>query len=408
MSKENGIYATSDGIFSGNELESDTAVVDLPAKAYPIGYLNKGEEIHADARNVAEIYVEVDGTKLSAYNGDGSSKLEKVIERKLRRASPSEITFCFWGYTDSFPISKEEMRILVELSEEYSDVVTPPIQEGLLRAVLYDDSEPEINYDDEEIDVGTSIDLFHLYKVGVERFLEASEDSDKVVMAPIPFLQDNYLDLIELISTYEEYSTNIEMLCFNFFYRKLTSEENEKLLKDLVGYLRLKDMFDSTLKYGINIRYSYAADDGFRSAEDLVLAALGFDVIGENHWRLPNSGYDNYEELFRIFDDTKMLYREFVRTDRELSNYWPDDTNFTLDQVRKAKSDDEIRRLRRLVNAERVELALSNLRELVESESTYKFTDHEGVQDHLLSTMRSVAEVYNDPLSQTTFKEFGS
>lgn len=402
---------TNGGLFVEGEISSPTAHAPTPGKAMPTGRLERGEEFKTGTQNICEIYQEVDSASLAAYRSDDESIIEREMEDKLPAPGSSEIVFCFWSYTDSFPISRQDMKTIVELSERYSDVITPPLQHPLLRAILYEKEQKKVDISegDSEIAEADRHDFWDLYMIGIKRFLETAEGAAKAIMGMMPFNKDREDEMVSLLEMYDGHGTEINMLCFNLHRRKPTNSANNGLLQRIIGNMKRLDMFSTTLKYAINIRHYYRQTDSIKSAEDLALAGMGFDVIGENHWRPQSDFSKDWEMKIRIFDTDIMAYREARPIASELEKIWPDDdaTSFSIDSFLNAESDDELRRLQKLINAEQLELALSELREKIELDETEEFIQSNlGTEEFLSEGLQAMAENYEDPRVQSSLGKF--
>lgn len=396
---------TDGGLFVLNSIQNGRSTAYTPSKSIPVGLLESHESVLSQTKNVIETVQEVNSVKLHAAAGESKSLIDQGMEDKLSHLDGDEIKFCFWIYTDTFPISELDARMIVKLSEEYSDVITPPLQHGLLRAILYENEEALVNTSDEEVEDPANPDLLRLYRIGVERFLEAASDSNKMSMAPIPFLVDNIEFMTDLITDYESYQSGLNALCFNFLRKKPTSPPNRDALGELVGHMRRLGYFNPTLKYAINIRHSYPEEGNVRSAEDLALACMGFDIVGENHWRPPNYSGD-FEVNFRGFERDALIYREVPNPKNQLRQFWPEKTAMDVNDVLNAQRDRELRRLEKLFNAEQIELTMSELREDIELGKTRDFVNsHPGTRS-MRDTFTVIANTYDDPSVQSSVGDF--
>jgi len=135
---------------------------------------------------------------------------------------------------------------------------------------------------------------------------------------------------------------------------------------------------------------------------------MGFDVIGENHWRPQSDHSGDWEMKFRLFDNEIMAYREVTDLASDLSDLWPDNdqTGLDVDSVLNASSDGEKRRLEKLVNAEGIELALEALRWEIHAGDTRNFVySHRGLRA-LQNSFSAIAREYLNPTAQASFEDY--
>lgn len=394
-----GDAVTDGGLFASNTLLKGGDVVDFtPIKSQPAWRLQKedGESIDPNARGVVEIVAEVDEDSLIAFNSSTQSRLEQRIEERVEKADPGELVICFWKYEGSSPISKVNAQRLVRLSEEYSDYVMPPLQDKLLYAHRYDRVDADVNQADDEVHRIQNHDRLRLYRIGVERYLEAAEATDQLIGAPVPFLRDDAEWVQDRLWDYSE--MEIDLLCYNMMRRKPTSDANREFIEKLTGYLRRIGYFDPTLKYAVNVCHSYRNEKGERSAEDIALAGMGFDIIGENYWAPPREDGIDYQRLCRVFSGEDLIYHETIQSRDELAKVWPSDrTQWDFGTFLNAHLTEELIRQERLLNSEQVELTLRELRSSIESEEAYEFLQSYDGYELIGESMREIADEYADP-----------
>lgn len=403
----NGDAVTEGGLFASNTLLKGGDLVGFtPTKSQPVGRLQGEESIDSDARGVVEIVAEVDEDSLIAFDSPTQSRLEGRIEDRVSKADPGELVICFWEYEGSSPISKVNAQRLVRLSEKYSDYIMPPLQDKLLFAYQYDRVDADVNQSDERVHRTQNYDRLRLYRIGVERFLEAVEGADQLYGAPVPFLRNDVEWVKDRLCDYSE--MEIDLLCYNMMHRKPTSDDNRDPLEKLTGYLRRIGYFDPTLKYAVNVCHSYREDEGKRSAEDVALAGMGFDIIGENYWTPPRDFGTDYQRLCRVFSGEELAYQETTQARDELAMVWPSDrTKWDFGSFLNAHLTDELIRQERLLNSEQVELTLRELRSRIKRGDAYEFLQSYDGYELIGKSMREIAEEYEDPTpEQTDFEDF--
>jgi len=398
---------TDGGLFASNTLLKKGDVVSYtPIKSQPVWKLQDEESIDPDARGLVEIVAEVDEDSLIAFDSSTQSRLERRMEERVSKAHPDELVVCFWKYDGSFPISKVDAQRLVRLSERYSDYILPPLQDKLLYAYLSERVEAGVDPSDERVYSTQNFDRLRLYRIGVERFLEAAESTDQLVGAPVPFLRNNVDWVKDRLSDYSE--MEIDLLCYNMMHRKPTSSDNHEIIEEITGHLRRTGYFDPTLKYCVNIRHSYRVQEGQRSAEDVALAGMGFDIIGENYWSPPREEGVDYQRLCRVFSGEDLAYLETPQARDELANVWPSGrTQWDFGTFLNAHLTDELIRQERLLNSEQVELTLRELRTSIERGEVYEFLQSYDGYKLIGEQMQEIANEYENPTpEQTEFEDF--
>jgi len=403
-----GNAVTDGGLFASNTLLKEGTMVDLtPVKSQPVWRLEGEEAIDPDARGVVEIVAEVDEDSLIAFDSSTESRLERRMDERVSEADPEELVVCFWKYQGSSPISKTDAQRLVRLSEEYSDYIMPPLQDNLLYAYRYDRVDADVNQSDKKVHRVQNYDRLRLHRIGVERFLEAAEDSGQLVGAPVPFLPNDIGWVKDRLVDYSE--LEIDLLCYNMMHRKPTAEANHETIEELTGHLRRIDYFDPTLKYAVNVRHSYRDEEGERSAEDIALAGMGFDIIGENYWTPPRDDGVDYQRLCRVFSAEDLIYRETPQSRDQLAKVWPSErTKWEFGTFLNAHLTNELTRQERLVNSEQVELTLQELRSRVDRGEAYEFLQSYDGYELINEPMQDIAEEYKDPTpEQSGLEDFG-
>lgn len=234
------------------------------------------------------------------------------------------------------------------------------------------------------------------------------------ILAPVPVLSRNGARqrvrdmefMTDLLQDYQDYIVDINMLCFNMLRQKPTAPSNLDVLRYLVGHMRRTGFFDVTLKYAVNVQHSWKEDGTLRTAEDLALAGMGFDFIGENHWRPQSDHSGDWEVNFRLFDTDDLVYREIPDVERDLRAQWPTRTQVDANDVMNADLDRELWRVQRIFNAEQVELALSDLRDAIGDGDTREFIQsHKGTK-LLEDSFNVIAQEYDDPSTQASFNDY--
>lgn len=408
MSEDDHNVSTNGGLFVQNTINTSSGTVFTPTKAIPVDKLQGEEAIVERAQNVAERYKELHSGHLEMFERNGDLRF---LERQHSKTDPYDLVIYFFAYTDAFPLSKEEIHAFVELSKKYSDIITPPIQVPLLEMILYPEEgeQPEIDSEDEAVENSSDPDYFQLYQTGVERYLEVVEGSGEAISAPVPLLNDHYQEVVDLLSTIIEHSADIDMWTYNMIRRKPTAPKHRDYIQAIHNYLRRHGVFSPTLKYAINVRHSYATDeDDIRSAEDLALTGYGFDIIGENHWSPPKSGSFQPEPEARLFDQELGAYHAVPPVQRYVNEIWPEleGSSFDPTSILHAANDNDLGRIQKPINAERLEILLSDLRSGIADGDTKEFIEkYEGMSRFLENSLNAMAENWDQPDSQSTLDE---
>jgi len=239
-----------------------------------------------------------------------------------------------------------EAQEYVRAIDEVSNIITCPLQFPLLHALA--DGE----------DVGQIDDPYHNFKHTKENFLEEVEalGSQKPVMATLSFMSDGRLT--QTIQLYDDF--DVGMIGVDF-YRENPTTISDGPLGDIIGRLTALDMFDGVPLFAYNMNKSpFRTNSEIRRAENVAPVGMAFDILGGNYLGLefPPSGD---QQNFTVFDPDVAGYRRVPVSD--VVEEWPVpiQSNISPEQVESLQVD-TANNLVSLINAEQIQMSLSNLR----------------------------------------------
>lgn len=374
----------SRGLFPRREITTKLKTVQTPAKALPVKHAIDDRGFSHAARGVAEIYQEVDAGKLRELGEDETPGWLNTLSRKVGKASEDDLVCVFLAFKETRAITPLEARQLVQVVATFSDVLTVPLQPRLVREMLRDEEDREFETP------------FQAYRTGIERVLmEAAEsESEKPVMGTLP--PTGFSRTERLLRLYDDH--DVEAFCLNFAGRRVTAARQVTRLRPLIEHIGQRRLHEDVILYGINIDATGPKGAlGFRPAMNFAPAGMGFDIIGEDHTGLSVSpevmgGEDDPmmdEDFVRLFDREAIALVE-VPLD-ELEEFWPEETGISPDEYR-AGSTGVRRRIRKLVNAEQLALALRDLREAIDAdEDVFEYLrDRVGVTPEMRETFQEM------------------
>lgn len=366
-------------------VEIGEKVLETPTKAIPAGKLYEEDQILEEARGVNEFYKQVSSADLYQSPNDGTLHFNG-LDRQLDWSLPGEVNFTFLEYTDSEQISKIDAYQMVGVLGYASDYFTVPLQPKILS---------QIDKDGELDDT-----WYHRLYNGTELFLRACHESSihKPIMGGIPPLDLPHLG--DLINLYEQY----DVFAFYFDFDWNLPSAPSKV--DRVAYFQKRIAnqrhHDDVLLYALNARSgTFNGEIGYRPAADFAPALMGFDVIGENHSgpSLDPEGAENVErrEDFRILKEEIIGYIDSPVDN--LQKHFPNVTNVNVEDVlKKGDSYSAKRRFEKFLNAEQMELILSELRQKLEAGNSRDFLEEKSLNPRTLNAGKEVRKEFNEGL----------
>jgi len=366
-------------------IETGDKVLETPTKAIPAGKLYEDDQILEEARGINEFYKQVSSADLFQSPNTGALHF-KGLDRQLDWSLPDEADFTFLEYTDSEQISKIDAYQMVGILSYASDYFTVPLQPEILSNI------------DEDGDLDDM--WYHRLYNGTELFLQACHENsvDKPIMGGIPPLDLPHLE--DLISLYEQY----DVFSFYFDFDWNLPSTPDKVARVAYFQRRIGNQrhHNDVLLYALNARSgTFNGEIGYRPAADFAPALMGFDIIGENHSgpSLDPEGAENVErrEDFRIFKDEIMGYIESPVDN--LEKHFPKVTNVNVEDVIKNKDSYQAkRRFEKFLNAEQMELILSELRKKLEAGNSRDFLKEKNLNPRILNAGNEVREEFDEGL----------
>lgn len=363
----------------------------LPTKSKPIDKLTGEDQIYETERTVAEVFKQVTTTNLEEWkeyqasiSNDNASKIEPPafiaqLKAKLRYRRDDEVVFTFLVITDTHDVSDSDARALAQIVNQHSDVFTPPIQQGLLSAI---NGESEI-----------AGDPFTIYRDGLNSYYEAATDinQSKPLMGTLPLLPHGKLHQLAVMYGQD---FPIEILGVNLEGTKMTKEENQKELRQLIGMLRSLGLYDGFLMYAINpSRCHYRHNQTIREAGDFPLAPMGFDIIGDNHLGLEYAP-EGERENFNIFDSNPAGYQPVSADSPE--DDWPVTIDSNIPSSRLAESrETRASELAGLISNEQMEFLFADFRSAIDDGNEMVFLrNKEGISEDMMVLFGKTAVAY--------------
>lgn len=378
-----------EALFSRGTITFQDSKYPTPLKAYPAGKLTDTEQSPLqETRRVAEIYCRIDRTDLQKaetyldYEGSTGAPdfIEEDIEEPIREIGDDELVFVFFEIKETHELGPEDIRRYIKLSTKYSDFVVMPHQAGLIRHML--NSKGRGGPGDEEL----PDNLYNAYYNGVTEFLEQSEAVEEPVMGILPLFKLSH-QRNEHLQDFAAY--NVEAVGVDF---RQKSPKNVGQLKYIIDGIRDRGLIEDTILYALNPRYvSKKTDGGYWIAEDFLLGAQSFDIIGETNFGF--GGSSGAIESIRVFDRDVGAY-----DDVPLSELWKICGDSGISDLVIERDPDEAVNNKRLLCCEQIELEFENLRDAIDDDDEDAFEylrGKEGVNKDALDRLRNLGNFYS-------------
>lgn len=378
------------------QLRISGKTIDTPARARPARKTRSGEQPMEESRGVVELHRTIDTERLTRARRGNLEVITDELKRGYRKAHDDEVVCSFFTYEDEQTMAQGEIELMVNVLEEFSDVLPVPMMPGLVR-IMEDDEEP-------------TDPAFHTYKENVDQFVRIARTlaPDKPVMGVIPPLGSEFT--YELMDLYAEY--NVRAYYVNFKRRRITAETQIGVVKPMMQYIARRDIADNVLFYAINLHPGDEDETlGLTPALDMSSVGMGFDIIGENHVgiRAPPEAFEGEDDTvtFTFFDRDSYARREVLLA--ELPQHFPSESGFDPEHIvqRSAESDNHRRRLEKLVSAEQMALATQELHPQIPAGSAF---DHlmgkPGVTPEIARALQDVRDGFEDGQSQSSLSDF--
>jgi hypothetical protein len=380
----------SDFLVTIKQVDQDPHELETPFRPIPMKLLDSGEEIHEDARGIAEIHIELSSSDFELLAAGKYSILDN-LSSQLNTIGEDVLTVAVVEYTGRRLLGTTEIEALVRTVSEEFDIIS-----SLLMSEQLDKSNLDVNPE--------SYDRF---VENQERFLGAvdSVEAETPVLGVTPVISRHRIK--ELLEIYIE--RGVEGICVDFLGKKPTAKNRAKYeLAPLMEELGSHQLYRTSIMYALNAyRGNNRSDSDSSPAEDFYAFGLGFDFIGGQYYR-PSPTYvpADYEPKFRVFHE-ESYEQEYVSLD-VLSNKLPEQTALETDHIMHlAGGDDNRGRIQTLLEFEQMNLAFNELRTQIQDGCTAEFiTEKDGTTENVRSAMETVRTAYDEGASEPSLASF--
>lgn len=387
---------SNDALFPRRHITIGEKEFETPTKAIPVRKTrdHQGEELAEASRGVCELHRGVSTEKLRSARHGNMRAITGELQTGYRKAKGNEVVFTFLSWKEGQTFGEAGAQVFVDVIETFSDILTVPLMPELVEAVEED---------------RLSDTAYQEYRQNVSQFLETAriKHPEAPIMGVIPALGWEFTD--DLMRLYEKY--NVRAFCMNLNRTRITAGTKVEIVKPMMRHIARRDIADNVLFYGINLHPGDYDDSlGLRPAADMASFGMGFDIVGENHVSpsIPEEAFEDDETVtFKLFDREEFAYKEVLLA--ELPQHFPEKTRFDVDEVvqRAARSDNQRRRLEKLVNAEQMALAAKELQVQIPSGITFKqLAKKRGVTPKIARAFQSVRDGFDDGQSQSSLSDF--
>ncbi|QIO25020.1 hypothetical protein [Haloarcula sp. JP-L23] len=392
---------SENGLFPRRRLRIGDKIVDTPAKAIPVSKRRDDDpELSDDSRGTNEIYRTVDAQKLRAEREGDSEAIRTSLQRSVNKANDDELNVVFLAFEETRALQQVEAEFIVDLLTTYSDLLVAPLQYKLARAVESDDEDETVPYRE--------------YRNGVKTFIETVQklESEMPIMGTIsPRL--SWANMQDLMGVYERHE--VYAYCLNMDRLKATSQQQVSVIQPMMRSIARRGIEEEVLFYGINM-HSGNSDEklGLKPASDMAALGLGLDIVGECHIppRMPEEVYDDLGQddetvTFELFDEDAYGRREVLLA--ELPQELPECSAFDAEYLVRqgSQSEQTRRRLEKLVNAELMGQAATNLQSEIKSGTAFRsVTSKRGVDRRTATAYQAVRDDFGDGHGQSGLGDF--
>jgi hypothetical protein len=353
---------SEEGLFPRRELKTSGKTVQTPAKALPVTKATGDDEFADGAQGIAEVYQTVDAGKLRDMRKRDNPSWINTLASKVKKAGENDLVFVHLAFKETRAIEALEAEQLMNVIDTFSDVLTVPLQPRLVKQMLKDEAEQDLDAP------------FQEYLASIERILMECEErfSEKPVMGTLP--PTGWSRTGKLLRQYHDFG--VEAFCLNFNGRKVTAARQVSMLGRIAEHIGARRLQEDVVLYGINIDATGPKGAlGFRPAMNFAPSGVGFDIIGENHIGLQvdpsemeggEEAPQMDEDFVRLFDREAITFAEVLID--EIDSVWPAESGLDADDLQGVSSGIRSRR-RKLFNAEQLSLALQDLRDELDAGS---------------------------------------
>ncbi|MFC7141808.1 hypothetical protein ACFQMA_18475 [Halosimplex aquaticum] len=374
--------STDGGLFSTGGLEWGPYEIDTPVKAVPVEKLTSGDTVDQDVRKIAQVCVELGPADLEAYRSGNQPQALDTLEDKLTHTLEDEVQVVIFEYTDGHEIGQHDMDTLVELQDQYADIITSPCQPELAEPLM-----PVIDDGRNGMDRSP----FRAFRASVEHFKESLTrvDIEKPIMGVLPPLAAGHQR--QILTLYEDIGA--EFLAVDFRGLKPTTDRVYDWLQEFIADLAVRGELSSRVLYALNYRrYFPRRNASVHPSEGIALVGSGFDILGETHVSRAFPQGDYQMTNVKAFDPSTLGFRN-VSLDN-LQDEWPQASTIPparLDSVGESKR----RELRHLANAESLNYGLRAFRAAVQNGEARDFIESKTASELLSQHLQSMEEMYD-------------
>lgn len=390
---------SSQGVIPRRRVRINGKEFATPARATPIEHTRDGEAPLQECKQICEIHQEIDSERLATERQGKRTPITDSLRRAANKTEEDDVAVVFLTYTDTSPLAPYEAEQVVDLLVEFSDFVTVPLIPNLKRMVQKED--------------GVDDEAFQHYAETAQRVIEVARESYSSVpiMGTVPMLgRVHVTDLFQMYLGYD-----IRAFCVNFDGGQASASTKVNLLRPLMRDIGRRDLELAILMYAINLKSGHQDEDlGGAPADDVGAVGLGFDVLGENHVgiRAPPEVIEEMaekesdQETFTLFDRNRFVHEDVPLA--HLPEEFPEESNFDPQRVvRRAQgNDNHRRRLEKLITAEQIALALTELQDTDRDAVFRELAERPGISTRTISAAQELREELDSGMDQSGLDEW--
>lgn len=382
ISSKGGLFFQIDAKWPGVTLE-------LPTITTPVRAITGDDYPDDSTRDIVDAYVPVSSGDLDEYrelqtDPDSRSEASAVVQdilKKFTGSIPQEVKVLFFEYTETQPIPKEDVRTMIEILGEYSDIVPKPLQPKLTDAIKSDGN----------VFSGYDFDAtpFRAYRTTVEDFLEIGGDCSKPLMMTLSSI--GFSRLQEVSKTLID--SGVTLFAYDWEGRKPSKEENYGQILDLMKHLGKQGQAADQIFYSLNHeKYHPVKNRSHFPAEAIALVGMGFSIIGGSF--KSSGGGGEPAEYVKIFDPVQFWYED-IPFSADVEDY-PVSSSIDLGQIA-VSGHTKNQNLRKLVNFESISYSLKKLRKAIQDGTTRSMLERKrGYSGSVREAMQAFATGYDN------------
>jgi hypothetical protein len=394
---------SENGLISRRQISLPGVTVETPAVALPIGRTRSTEHFNPESRGINELYRQVDGSMLRTSMREVEAPIRKRFERDAAKAEEEELTLPFIDYQETGRLAPREAKHLVDILDEFGDIIPVPMMSNLVRAV--------------DPDAEGLPPAFSSYLESVRTFIEAATTRapNTPIMGVIPPLGWEFIS--ELVTEYGRH--DLRAFYVNFDRRKTTAATQVSMVRPLMANVAKRGIEDDVMFYAMNPDSTgRPLTKGVRPAVDAAGLGMGFDIIGGCHIppKYPEEVFEKIEAQqpddpekrpFKLLDKDELVYRDIPL--KALKRELPSDSGLDSERVfsrSKASPDTSLYRMQALVNQEQMALAAKALRETAASRRYQRMSEAEGMTEQAQQACTDVRYDFDSEPGQSGLSDF--